>query len=412
MGRASIERGICVMSGSSVVSASELLPGENVGLRPPVPQVLFVIDQLRQLGGAERMLLETAKRLDPRRYGASIVTFDLNQELPVLRDFPVPVELIPLRKTFHWQAIQPAGQLRRLLRDRGITILHSFFETSDLWASPIAKLCGCPVILSSRRDMGILRTRKHRLAYPIVNRVFDRVLTVSEQVRSFALKQEGLAPDQVETLYNGVDLEELDALALAYPAREQLQLPLAGPLITLVANIRKVKGIDILLRAAALVVRQAPQARFVIAGSVLEQDTMAALQSLVAELNLATKVTFLGQLPNPYPLLAASNIFVLPSRNEGFSNALIEAMACELPCIATRVGGNAEAIEEGRSGFLVNSEDHEALADRILRLIENPDYSRRMGSYARRAVRTRFSLDASVQRLMNIYDELLEAHNA
>jgi glycosyltransferase involved in cell wall biosynthesis len=101
----------------------------------------------------------------------------------------------------------------------------------------------------------------------------------------------------------------------------------------------------------------------------------------------------------------------LPSRNEGFSNALIEAMGCSLPCVATRVGGNAEALQEGKSGYLVASEDSEAMADRILRLLRDPVMARRMGETARKTVKARFSIDAMMNRLMGIYDELLVAKN-
>jgi glycosyltransferase involved in cell wall biosynthesis len=118
-----------------------------------------------------------------------------------------------------------------------------------------------------------------------------------------------------------------------------------------------------------------------------------------------------GALANPFPVLRASNVFCLPSRNEGFSNALIEAMGCGLPCVATRVGGNAEALEEGKSGYLVATEDADAMADRILRLLRDPVLARRMGEAARETVRARFSMDAMMNRLTGIYDELLAAKN-
>jgi glycosyltransferase involved in cell wall biosynthesis len=107
-------------------------------------------------------------------------------------------------------------------------------------------------------------------------------------------------------------------------------------------------------------------------------------------------------------LFAESDIFVLPSRNEGFSNSLIQAMASGLPCIATRVGGNAEALEEGASGFLIDSEDHQALAERLMLLLRDPQMARRMGRRGRQAAAERFGMTAMLARLMDIYDELLE----
>src|SRR5260370_11883462 len=114
-------------------------------------------------------------------------------------------------------------------------------------------------------------------------------------------------------------------------------------------------------------------------------------------------------MTNPFPVLRASNAFCLPSRNEGFSNALIEAMGCGLPCVATRVGGNAEALQEGKSGYLVASEDSEAMADRILRLLRDPVMPQRMAQTARETVKPPFTINAMMNRLMWIYDEVLVA---
>jgi glycosyltransferase involved in cell wall biosynthesis len=116
-------------------------------------------------------------------------------------------------------------------------------------------------------------------------------------------------------------------------------------------------------------------------------------------------------MANPFPVLAASDVFCLPSRSEGFSNALIEAMGSRLPCVATRVGGNAEALTEGVNGFLVESEDADAMADRLLRLLRDPKLRRGMGQAARQRVESDFSMSAMMTRLTAIYQELLAAKN-
>jgi glycosyltransferase involved in cell wall biosynthesis len=259
--------------------------------------------------------------------------------------------------------------------------------------------------------MGILRTRKHHVAYPLVNRLFDRVLTVSNEVRSYCIQRDRLSPDRVETLYNGVDLAELDCMAAEGNARQELRLSPDTPVVSTLANIRSIKGIDVLVRAAKRVCIDFPQATFLVVGGVLESQTMSELRAQMASLQLAKNFHFVGALANPFPVLRASNVFCLPSRNEGFSNALIEAMGCGLPCVATRVGGNAEALEEGKSGYLVATEDADAMADRILRLLRDPVLARRMGEAARETVRARFSMDAMMNRLTGIYDELLAAKN-
>jgi glycosyltransferase involved in cell wall biosynthesis len=387
-----------------------------VDLRVPIttnelPHVLYVIDQLCQLGGAERVLLELVRRLSPKRFRYSIVTFNLNPTMEALRNFPASFHNIPLKRTYDLNAARSAMHLRRLIRDQNVSIVHTFFETSDIWAAPVAKLSGCPILISSRRDMGILRTKKHQLAYPFVNRLFDRVLAVSDEVRGYCIRDDHLSPNQVETLYNGVDLVEIDEKAGDGDARQELDLCADAPVISTLANIRSIKGIDVLVRAAERVSKEFPKAVFLVVGGVLERETMTGLQEQVKSRQLADNFRFVGQMTNPFPVLRASNVFCLPSRSEGFSNALIEAMGCGLPCVATRVGGNAEALEEGKSGYLVASEDGEAMAERILQLLRDPGLARLMGAAARQTVKERFSMDAMMNRLMGIYDELLVAKN-
>jgi L-malate glycosyltransferase len=258
--------------------------------------------------------------------------------------------------------------------------------------------------------MGILRTRKHHFAYPIVNRLFDRVLTVSDQVRAYALNHDHLAPERVETLYNGVDLEALDAKAGAEPPSD-LGLKSTSRVVSALGNIRRVKGIDVFARAAARVTHAYPDAVFLVVGGVLEPETFRSLQALANSLGIKENFRFLGAMSNPNPVLAASEVFCLPSRSEGFSNALIEAMGSRLPCVATRVGGNAEAITDGVDGFLVESEDVDAMTDRLLRLLHDPQLRRGMGQAARQTVEARFSMSAMMNRLTGIYDELLAAKN-
>lgn len=383
----------------------------NKAVSGKIPHVLYVIDQICQLGGAERVLLEMIRRLPSDRFRCSVVTFQIEPGLKAFESGSSPVRVLPLRRTYDFGAIKTALVLRDFIRRENVSIVHTFFETSDLWAAPIARLSGCPVLVSSRRDMGILRTRKHHFAYPIVNRFFDRVLAVSDEVRSYALNHDHLAPQRVETLYNGVDLEALDAKAAEVSPLLGLRLKSTSLVVSTLGNIRHVKGIDIFARAAARVCHVYPDAVFLVVGGVLEPESFRKLLALVDSLGIKDNFRFLGAMSNPYPVLAASDVFCLPSRSEGFSNALIEAMGFRLPCVATRVGGNAEALTEGVNGFLVENEDADAIADRLLRLLRDPNLRRGMGQAARQTVETRFSMNAMMSRLTEIYDELLAAKN-
>lgn len=341
------------------------------------------------------------------KFRCSLATFKLDSRVDLFRQIACPVHVFPLRRIYDWSGLRAAIKLRELIRSQDVKIVHTFFETSDTWGGLVAKLSGCPLLISSRRDMGILRSGKHRLAYRVMGPFFDRVLTVSEEVRSSCVRQDGLDPRKVITVHNGIELEKIRASNGGEPPRRDLGTARAAHRITAVGHIRKVKGFDIFIRAAAIVRREFPQAEFLIIGAVHEPEHLQELQELTRSLGLTETVRFLGGSENVFSLLKTSDVFCLPSRSEGFSNALLEAMACGLPCVATRVGGNAEAIEDGVSGFLVPPQDPELAADRILRLLRRPEEARRMGQAGRKTVEEKFTAQAMIANLTAIYDRLL-----
>ena len=375
-----------------------------------LPHVLFLIDRFPgpDSGGAEAMLVNIIRRLPRDKFRRSLVTFGINPKVKPAELFPCPVYIFPLRRTYDWNGLKTAIKLAKLIRQEKISIVHTFFETSDLWGGMIAKLSGCPLLVSSRRDMGILRKgMKHDIAYRFMRRHMDLVLPVSNQVREFCIERDGLDPRKVVTLYNGVEVERLAQANGCDTLRTRYGLNGASHIISTVANIRPVKGIDVLIRAAAIVCRQFPHANFVIVGHHGEGGYFKDLQDLCESLGICENIKFVGGQDEIGPFLNMSQVFCLPSRSEGFSNALIEAMACSLPCVATRVGGNSEALQDGSNGYLVENEDAEAMANRILALLQNPGGAKEMGAAARRVVEERFTMDAMMANLVRQYDSLL-----
>jgi len=371
--------------------------------------ILFVIDQLKEpFGGAEQMLLKIITRLPSDRFRSSVLTFASNLSCQKVSSFPCPLHVFPLTRSYDLKAFRMAVRLARFIHTQHVHIVHSFFETSDLWAGSIVRLTSTAKLVSSRRDMGILRSGKHRLGYRILGPLAHKVLTVSEGVRQFAISEDHLASDKVVTLYNGVEIPNMPTPPAIASVRERLGIrPPAGRLVTTVGNIRKVKGLDVLIRAAAQVCARIPDVKFFVVGGISERAYYNDLLWMIENFGLGDKFKFLGHQSDVFPLVCASDVFVLPSRSEGFSNALLEGMAAGMPCVAARVGGNAEAVEDGETGFLVEAEDASTMADRIWRLIEDPRQAQQMGHAARKRVSDHFSLEAMMLKLETVYENLL-----
>jgi glycosyltransferase involved in cell wall biosynthesis len=372
------------------------------------PKVLFIIDTLLGLGGAEGALRKLATGLPKLGYDPSIVAMQLLRDPDFLRLFGCPVHDLALRRTYDLSGFQAARKLRRLVVQNRYDIVHTIFPSSDLWAAPIAKLGRTGALLvSGRRDMGILRNRWHKILYRWMGGLFDQVQTVSEQVRRVTITDDRISPDRVFCVYNGVELDRIRAIEPATDLTETLGLdPLGATVITAVGKIWPVKGVDVLIRAAAMVCREYPHTNFVLAGWVEPGPYALHLENLVKSLGIERNVYFPGRVKNVVPLLKAADVFCLLSRSEGMSNALLEAMACGLPCVATAVGGNPEVLSE-QSGFLVRSEDHEEAGARILQLLRDESLRRRMGAAGQKRVDLRFTDEIMVQRVADLYHNLL-----
>jgi len=366
-----------------------------------LPHVLLVVDQFsKNLGGGERIVLKLAALLPQYGYRASILTFLADPASPALDSPPCPIYVLPLQRTYDRTAFQGAFALRQFLKQQKIQLVQTFFESSDIWAGFVTRLLSDAKLIWSRRDMGILRTRKHEIAYRLMASLPDAVFAVSDLVRQHCIEEDHIDPDRVETIYNGLDLDNWGASSQSSSSRDRL-------LITTIGNIRHVKGHDLFIKAAAAVVPRFPDVHFSIAGGVLEPAYFEELQTLVRYLNIEDRFHFTGAITDLQQHLSAASIFVLPSRSEGFSNAIVEAMAASLPVIATNVGGNAEAVQNGVTGIVVPPEDPNALAAAITRLLADPAMAKAMGIAGKQRVAEKFTTEVMMQQTTATYRKLL-----
>jgi glycosyltransferase involved in cell wall biosynthesis len=369
--------------------------------RDALPHVLLVVDQFaKTLGGGERALLQLASLLPHYGFQASILTFLVHPESPALKMATSPVYLLPLRRVYDLQALRGAFELREFLKQNEVRIVQTFFESSDLWAGLVTRVTSDAKLIWSRRDMGILRTLKHRIGYRLMSGFPHAVFAVSEKVRQYCIQEDHLIAARVYTIHNGLDVNRF------VTPRDGFH---KDALVTSVGNVRRVKGHDLFIRAAAIIAQRFPEVKFSIAGEVLETEYFEELRRLIETLGLTQCFRFEGGVTDLPRFLEGADIFVLPSRSEGFSNAIVEAMASSLPVVATRVGGNPEAVKDGITGIVVPPEDPAALADAVLQLLADPAQSRVMGEAGKRVAMQEFSADSVMNRVVDIYRRLLSS---
>jgi L-malate glycosyltransferase len=368
-----------------------------------------MIDQLSAMGGGEASLIKIVRHLPREKFRCSVVTLSSRVNAAIVAQLPCPLHVLPVRRAFGFNSLLVARQLRRLIRAERVDIVHTFFETANLWGGLVSKLGGGPALITSRRDMGILRrSLKHRLGYKIINRMCDRVVAVSNAVRDLTLEQESIRHGKTITLYNGVDLASISSTPADTQWRRNHGCAPADPVIASVGNIRRVKGMDTLIHSAALVCRELPRARFVIIGGDDEVSYARRLRQTIRSLDLERNIIFAGHSERVVPILKNSQAFCLLSRSEGFSNAILEAMACGLPCVVTGVGGNPEAVVNNVNGFVVPPDDPASAARCLVHLLRDRQGALAIGAAGKALVASRFTTEVMVSELGELYRQLVE----
>jgi len=268
-----------------------------------------------------------------------------------------------------------------------------------------ARLAGVPAVVHSEhgRDQFNMRGegRKRVWLRRLMFRLSDRVFTVSDELRSFFHRQTGYPLGRLGVLPNGVDLDrfvgrEDDGAAL----RRELGLAEGAFVAGTVGRLDPVKDQMTLLRAAAALRARGRQVNVLVAG---DGPRRAELADFVRAEGLIPQVRLLGHRADTERLLAAVDVFVLPSLSEGMSNTILEAMAAARPVVATRVGGNPQLIKDGCSGLLFAPGDVQALADRLERLQDQPGDREALGLAARRRAEAEFSLPRMIGRYTDLY---------
>jgi glycosyltransferase involved in cell wall biosynthesis len=246
--------------------------------------------------------------------------------------------------------------------------------------------------------LAILERRLHGAMTAIVGNS-QRVL---DQLRD----DEKAPPDKLALIYNGIDIARFDRHLEREEKRKQLGISDDALVLVIVANLIPYKGHADLLAALARIKTKLPK-DWVLLAVGRDDGLESKLKKQVRELDIAEHVRFIGQRHDVVELLRISNIGLISSHEEGFSNALLEGMAAGLPMIATDVGGNAEALIDGVTGLLVPAKDLEAMGDAILRLAGDPSLARRLGIAGRARVEQNFSLDACVNSYDAFYRQIM-----
>lgn len=387
-------------------SDSPLSHGERTDARPAVCHVIHALN----VGGAEVLVDQMVRRLAPDFRCLVAVLDEVGDIGDQLRQDGFRVEHLHRGPGIDRAC---ARRLNDLVQQENVSLLHAHQYTPFFQAMLSRGLFGrTPVLFTEHgRHFPDLPSRKRSIVNRILLRKQDRMVGCGGAVQQALIDNEGLPKHRVELVYNGVDLDELATAPTGARTAIRREFGLSDDefVVIQVARLHQLKDHQTALRAIDHARRTCPHIRLLVAG---DGEERSSIEQSIDRLNLQDHVLLAGTRSDVPSLLAAADAFLLTSISEGIPLTVIEAMAAQLPVVATSVGGLPEMIEEGVSGFLRSAGDDIGLAECLTALASSPEQRNEVGLAGSITARKQFSLDVMLNQYHSIYNDMIEQHTS
>jgi glycosyltransferase involved in cell wall biosynthesis len=375
-----------------------------------VPKVLFVIDRfINPYAGTEGQLYQLISALPRDRFEPELLVLETSAFIES-GSMPCVVSVLGATRILDPRTWFKAWRFARRKKSEGVVLCHVFFNDASVICPPVFSSVGIPTIIS-RRDMGYWYTSKYLAVLRQTARWVSGVVANSEAVKSVTVAKEGYNPEAISVIYNGYPQTDSHGGAEnkgeGKGSREEVRVALGfaetDSLFILAANLRPIKRIGDAIAALGQLAKKKSGIHLVIAGGGNSQ----AYQKLAEKVGVLDNVHFLGARDDVKSILPAMDVGVLCSQSEGYSNAIVEYMQAGLPVIASAVGGNVEAVEHGKTGYLYPVEEIQSLADHLAELlIVDTEKAAEMGSRGRELAMQRHGLNNMINAHCSLYERL------
>jgi len=374
-----------------------------------LPKILYVIGSM-DIGGTEMHMFNLITHLHGSQYKCHV--FSLIGKGPLskrYKEMGVPLYSGGLNKEdvrkAPWKLLHAQNKLLRVTAEISPLIIHGYLPLITFMSSLCGRIKKIPLVITSKRGLPT-----HQKRYPAL-KFFDmasdhlsHLITVNcKAVLEETVKKEKVPRRKLVLIYNGVDYGKFqDVRPKRSVVRRRLGIQDSEKVVIAIGNLIPYKGHKDLIRAANIIKKEEVEGvRFLIVGE--DRGMREQLENMAEKLGVRDSIFFLGLREDIPELLAASDISVLPSYEEGFSNVILESMAAGLPVVATKVGGNPEAVVDGHTGWIAPPGDHVSLGQKLLDLIKDENKARAWGEKGREIVKSRFSMEKMVEAYLRLY---------
>lgn len=371
--------------------------------------IVYVIGSMGK-GGAESQLLMLMLGLPKGEFAPYLFTLETRGPLlDLVKSASIPIidggydsQAANFLKIL--QLLRASLRLWSLLRHNKVSVVHGFLPLTNLIAALIGKIANTSLIVTSRRALNKHQDRVPGWRYvDFLSSHLSHIVTANaEAVRDDTLRREGGNPAKVRVIYNGLDVKHFNKpITHRADVRRALGLNDDQVVIIIVANLIPYKGHSEIIDAMAQLLPRFPDIRLLVVGQ--DRGIGTALKRQADSSGVARAIEWLGLREDIPDLLASADIYVSASHEEGFSNALLEAMGAGKPVVATNVGGTPEMLAQGELGLLVEPADADGLAKALAELISNPVMRLRLGKMAANRVAAQYSVDKMVEQYLLLY---------
>ena len=344
-----------------------------------------------KMGGTEHMILDVAASLDKTKFRSIVITLLGEGELEQrCKQHDIFYHSVNMKSKFDFFSL---GRLKKILRSLNIDILHSYLFHANILGRFFGKKVGIPVIISGQRNVDLWRRWYHNMLDRLTARYCQLFISNSEAGKKMLIEKVNVPENRISVIHNGIDVDAYADCAL----RKNLSAPIK--LLT-IGSLTQKKGQVHLLDAVAGLKKNGLHCVLTILG---EGPLSIDLPKKAVQLSIQEIVHFEGFKSNVADYLAQTDIFILPSLWEGLPVSLMQAMACGIPCVATRIGGVCELINEGKNGVLVKQANSTQLAEAVLALAKNDDLRYTLGQNARKTIGENFSRQTMIEKLNHVY---------
>jgi glycosyltransferase involved in cell wall biosynthesis len=359
-------------------------------------RILFITSLLANRGGAEKNFSEILLGLDRRKFDPSALVFQGGEQSDHLRRQGIPVEVNGITRLLSRHAIQQGREAFRRMKAERTDVVVTYHHDADIWGSLVARLAGVPRVISSRRDMGYQLESKHVWFYRLFPFLFDGFITVSNAVKGEIERRDWIRPEKIRVIHNGIRPGIYDRSFDVREIKRRLGIDPSKTVIGSVGSFRPVKGQLYLVEAVKELAGRHKDLLVVLVGHD-DCEYGRLVKRRIVEAGLSDHFIFLGERSDIPEILSVFDLFVLSSAHEGFSNAIVEAMATGLPVVAPASGGNPEAVDHGKTGLLFMPCDSGSLAGALEKVIVDIALRNSMGEAGKEKIRKCFSQETMIR---------------